>query len=133
MESTIDLAAVMEHDRRAREQDTSTLDKILLESSRNESRLSELLSLQQSHHEELAELKDLLYLCVRQIKVVPRGKPERLFYEATAKKMNSLSGGIIIPEAPNWIVSHLEVDFGEGTFFFCSVVLHRLLIVVYSL
>jgi hypothetical protein len=114
VESNIDIAASIERDHIARIADSEKLDTLLWEASQSEQRLLQLLSLHQRNQQtEMAEIKDLLHLCCRQIEVLPRGKPDRAFYEATFRKMNSMSGGKI-PKAPGWIVSPLEITLGEG-------------------
>jgi hypothetical protein len=98
------------------------LDDILADTARSELNLLKILELQhlseqqlRSHNAHFKEVKDLLHLCVRQIDELPRGIPERIFYEAAYRKMDSLSGGDILP-APNWTISPLEVTMGGGWF-----------------
>lgn len=114
VESHIDIAAARRADEQARASDTISMDELLTEFAASEKKLSDLINADRlDRRAEMVQIKDLMYLCMRQIQSVPPATPERRFYESTYRKMVRLSGGHGKP-APKWIVSPLEVDREEG-------------------
>lgn len=103
------IAASREADLRACQEYLSRFNRDLIERTESGRNLAE----RQNRPAEMIEIKYLLQLCLRQMRVVAAGGAERKFYEVAYTKMPRLSGGVVEP-TPKWTVSLLEVDLEEG-------------------